>query len=129
MSQDDIFEQLRWLEADENPFHMQVLDCRPFSTGMISTTNDPYIAARFSHLRTSTGVEHRGQHPKHALVVPCESIYPFNGEFRDGPLFVAPKYQMQTGVRVLRADAGRSLNQPRQSSWMFSFTVSLIPAD
>lgn len=93
MSQDDVFSQLRWLEADENPFHLRVLDCRPFSTTMISTTKDPNIAARFSHLRTVSGEEHRGRHPEDALVAQGNLLYPFNGESRDGPLFVAQEME------------------------------------
>lgn len=89
MEQDDIFSALKWLEPDQNPFHMRVLDCRPFSSTMISTTKDPNIAARFSHLRAVSGEEHRGRQPDDAVSVPCELSYPFSGESRDGPLFVA----------------------------------------
>lgn len=93
MSQDDIFSQLRWLEADENPFHMRVLDCRPFSTTMISTSKDPNIAARFTHLRSVRGEEHQGRHPEDALIIPCNLSYPYNGESRDSPLFVAQQME------------------------------------
>lgn len=93
MSQDDIFSQLVWLEPDQNPFGLRVLDCRPFSTTMISTTKDPNIAARFTHLRTASGEEHQGRHPEDALSVRCELTYPFNGESRNGPLFVAQQME------------------------------------
>jgi hypothetical protein len=86
---DDLFSQLTWLGPDQNPFRMRVLDCRPFSTTMISTTKDPAIAARFNALRRENGEQHRGQHPADPLAVPCVLSYPFNGESRDGPLFVA----------------------------------------
>jgi hypothetical protein len=89
MAHDDIFSQLAWLEADQSSFGLRVLDCRPFSTAMISTTRDPNIAARFNQLRGSTGEEHRGRHPEDALAVPCDLSYPFGGEGKDGPLFVA----------------------------------------
>jgi hypothetical protein len=93
VSQDDIFSQLVWLEPDQNPFGLRILDCRPFSTTMISTTKDPNIAARFSHLRSASGEEHRGRHPDDALIVPCNLIYPFNGESHDSPLFVAQQME------------------------------------
>jgi hypothetical protein len=89
MAQDDLFAQLNWLGPDQNPFRLRVLDCRPFSTSMISTTKDPSIAARFNRLRRSTGEEHRGHHPGGPLTAPCALRYPFNGEGKDGPLFVA----------------------------------------
>jgi hypothetical protein len=89
MAQDDLFSQLNWLEPHQNSFGLRVLDCRPFSTTMISATKDPSIAARFNQVRGSTEEQHRGRHPDDALVARCDLAYPFNGEFRDGPLFVA----------------------------------------
>lgn len=93
VAQDDTFSQLAWLEPDQNPFGLRVLDCRPFSTTMISATEDPNIANRFGQLRGASGEEHRGRHPGEALVVRCELSYPFNGESRDGPLFVAQRME------------------------------------
>jgi hypothetical protein len=89
VAHDDTFPQLAWLEPDQNPFGLRVLDCRPFSTTMISATLDPNVAARFNQLRSSSGEEHRGRHPEDALAARCDLAYPFNGESRDGPLFVA----------------------------------------
>ncbi|MBA4192035.1 MAG: hypothetical protein C0467_28995 [Planctomycetaceae bacterium] len=89
MAQDDIFAQLAWLDPDQSPFGTRVLDCRPFSTTMISTTADPNIAATFNHLRVSTGENHRGQHPADPITVPCTLTYPFDGKVADGPLFTA----------------------------------------
>ena len=48
MAQGDLFSQLAWLEPAHNPFGLRVLDCRPFSTTMISATKDAAIAARFN---------------------------------------------------------------------------------
>jgi hypothetical protein len=89
VTQDDTFSQLAWLEPDQSPFGLRVLDIRPFSTTMISTTSDPAIAGRFSQLRTATGEEHRGRSPDDAVAARCDLSYPFGGEARDGPLFVA----------------------------------------
>jgi hypothetical protein len=89
VSLDETFEQLSWLEQDQNPFGLRVLDCRPFCTTMISTTKDPKIALSFNRLRGSTGVEHRAQHPADPVTVPCLLSYPFRAESTDGRLFVA----------------------------------------
>src|ERR1700682_3897273 len=93
MADDSTFTTLTWLGPDENPFHLRVLDCRPFSTTMISATKDAAIAARFSQLRSASGEEHRGRHPEDAVVARCELSYPCNGESRDGPLFVAQQME------------------------------------
>jgi hypothetical protein len=89
MAPDDSFSALAWLEPEQNPFGLRVLDCRPFSTTMMSVTSDPNIAARFGQLRKASGEEHRGQHPEDTVIAPCDLTYPFNGESRDGPLFAA----------------------------------------
>lgn len=93
MDGDDLFTQLQWLEADQNPFRLRVLDCRPFSTTMISTTSDPTIAARFSQLRTASGEEYRGRQPEDAVAVPCRLSYPFRGDAQDGALFTAQQME------------------------------------
>ena len=93
MSQDDIFLQLRWLEPDQNPFGLRLLDCRPFSTSMISVTKDPNIAARFSQSWRANGEGYRGRHPEDVVIVRCDLGYPFNGKSKDGPLFVAQQME------------------------------------
>lgn len=93
VSQDDIFTQLTWLEPDQNSFGLRVLDCRPFSTTMISSTKDPSIAARFTQLRHASGEEHKGRTPENTIVARCDLSYPFNGESREGRLFVAQRME------------------------------------
>jgi hypothetical protein len=93
MAADDPFAQLVWLEADQTPFGIRVLDCRPFSTSMISTTKDPAIADRFTRLRTATGEEHRGKTPDNALTVACDLRYPFGGEPPNGRMFAAQQME------------------------------------
>ena len=91
--QDDTFSKLTWLEPDQNPFGVRVLDCRPIATTFFSASQDPAIATRFGQMRQSTGEEHRGRQPPDPLVVPCNLSYPFNGESRDGPLFKAQQME------------------------------------
>jgi hypothetical protein len=93
MADDDPFSQLNWLEPDQNPFGLRVLDCRPFSTSMISTTKDAAIAAKFTYLRTTTGEEHKGKSPDDALTVRCDLRYPLSSEPKDGPLFLAEQME------------------------------------
>jgi hypothetical protein len=60
---------------------------------MISTTKDATIAAKFTHLRTTTGEEHKGKSPDDGLTVSCDLRYPFNGEPQNGTLFVAAQME------------------------------------
>ncbi len=80
---------LRWLAPQENPFGIEILDCRPFALRMVAVTGDPEIAARFLQLRNSFGEELRGVIPKRARAVACSLAYPYQGEIQDGALFKA----------------------------------------
>jgi hypothetical protein len=93
MTDDDPFAQLAWLEPDRSPIGIRVLDWCPFSTSMISTTKDPAIAAKFTHLRTATLEKHKGKSPEDALTVRCDLRYPFGSKLKDGPLFVAEQME------------------------------------
>jgi hypothetical protein len=89
----DVFSELRWIEAADNPFGIRVLDCRPVVLGLVSTTTDPDIARRFLTLRSSTGTEHFGQVPDDAIHSDCDLTYPAEERPSDGPLFVADEME------------------------------------
>lgn len=89
-AEDDVFAELRWIEASESPFGIRVLDCRPVALGLTTTTADPSVAQRFLALRSSSGIEHLGQVPSNAKPAQCDLVYPAgNGRSVDGALFVA----------------------------------------
>jgi hypothetical protein len=92
-TEDDVFSELRWLEAADNPFGIRVLDCRPVVLGLVSTTTDPAIARRFLELRSSTGTEHLGHVPNDAIHSESDLTYPVEEHPSDGPLFVADEME------------------------------------
>src|SRR6185503_13037227 len=89
----DPFAALPWLERHENPFGIRVLDCRPFTRGMISTTSDPAIARRFLELRQSDGSDQRGARPQEPVETACELVFPSDGRSAGGPLFKAQEME------------------------------------
>ena len=85
---------LTWLDPEENPFGIRVLDCRCFTKNMLSTTPDTELAQRFLHLRNSTGEEYRGQVPGNLMAVSCRLVYAHEGsQGDDGPLFKAEEME------------------------------------
>ncbi len=82
-------EALRWVEPQQNPWRLRILDCRPYTLTSTSITNDPLIAESFANLRNSVGSQHKGQSPANASRLDCDLRYPFNEQSSDGPLFVA----------------------------------------
>ena len=85
----DPLPELHWILASENPFGIDVLDCRRITQGMVSMTGDESVAKTFGMLRSSQGRECLGQKPKECLSVACELEYPPVQTPKDGPLFKA----------------------------------------
>jgi hypothetical protein len=85
----------RWLDKDESPFGLPVLDCRSFTLTTLASTADPEVAERFNRLRSSSGAEHRDKIPNGSLWVRCQLHYPFEFALpemsppEEGPVFVA----------------------------------------
>jgi hypothetical protein len=78
-----------WIEKDQNPFHLRICDCRPFTRTMVSTTSDPAIAARFASLRNQDGRHNHDASLPDAIWVPCHVQYSAPVNLRDGPVFRA----------------------------------------
>lgn len=88
----DTFSGAGWIPAAENPFGVELLDCRRFSQGMTATTGDREVAESFLRLRGSDGGEHRGRSPEDAGCCECDLRYP-QVQMPDGPLFKAEEME------------------------------------
>ena len=75
--------------ASENPFGVELWDCRAFTQSMISATADQRLAEMFSTLRSSTGTQYRDQAVPRAQVLECDLRYPYDGTIPDGSVFKA----------------------------------------
>lgn len=85
---------LRWLAADENPFSVKVLDCTPVTHTYVSTTGDPAICESYNRLRNSTGEEYQRTELEDAIRIPCNLVYPFQGDGHTGrPVFKAEQME------------------------------------
>jgi tetratricopeptide (TPR) repeat protein len=81
-------ETLKWLEPDENPFGVKVLDCSQFSSNLNSASDEETVE-RFESLQHSRGEEYRGSLPENARQCVCALEYPGFVQVPDGPLFTA----------------------------------------
>jgi hypothetical protein len=75
------------IPAAENPFGVDIWDCRPFTHNRISTTGSAEIARRYVELRCSQGNEYRGQVPINAQLTRCTLTYPLSHPPSEGALF------------------------------------------
>ena len=80
---------VHWVSGTDNPFGVDLLDCRSFSQSMLAGTQDPKVAERYATLRGSSGEQYRGRTPEDSRTCDCDLHYPHNGETRDGPIFKA----------------------------------------
>ena len=82
-----------WMSVDiDNGRQLHLLDCRGIALTMVSTTQDPEVAASFSHLRSSNGSQHVGQMPADPLGIDCLLEYD-DWPLRDGALFKADEME------------------------------------
>src|SRR6266404_4263585 len=88
-------QRLVWLPHGhlENPFPIEVLDCRAVALTFLSTTSDKRVAESFNRLRASDGREVSGLMPEGAIHSECALRFPFNGQHNDGPLFLAKEME------------------------------------
>jgi len=78
----------KWFEiGDQNPFNKRILDIRPFTQTIISTTSDPSVVATFNELRSSTGTKYVGQKMPGARTTQTTLSYPHNGAPLNGIVF------------------------------------------
>ena len=83
-----------WLKPSDNPFNMEIFDCRDYTLNMTSTTKDPKIAQQFLQFRNSDGKEYIGMFPENA--VKCEVDLNFNTkgqQIPDGIVFKAQEME------------------------------------
>ncbi len=84
------FEALVWMEADENPFGVKVLDCRPLGDSLRSLTTDPRSVQFFGSPDARSGEVFQGMVPDPAITVPCDLLFPLSAPLPNGgPLFLA----------------------------------------
>ena len=71
---------LTWHEpGPDNPFGIRLLDCRPFTWNLVSTTQDPEIATRYSSLRENDGRDLIGRTIHDSVRVAASLTFPHNG--------------------------------------------------
>lgn len=87
------FDSVRWLSAQDSPFGVEVLDCRPVAQNATATTESREVAERFVQQRDSDGSGLIARSPEDCIRSACALEYPHEGETRDGPVFKAEEME------------------------------------
>ena len=91
--------QFTWHEpGPDNPFAMRILDIRPLTQTMVSTTSNPEIAQSFVELRKSDGSDLASQRIDPVTVKKCNLVLPHNGEALEGIVSKADSMEVKWDI-------------------------------
>jgi hypothetical protein len=83
-----------WIKGKDNPYNIDVFDCREYALNMISTTQNPDISTKFLELRKSDGKEYIGKFPDNGAKCDVELSYNTKGkQLQDGIVFKAQRME------------------------------------
>lgn len=80
-------ENLPWIEASENPWGLKLLDLRPISQSMLSTSQDPQMATNAISYGAEDGTFFWGQKPNSNRTISSNIVIPIDGVLAPGVLF------------------------------------------
>ena len=79
---------ISWLEAADNPWGVRVLDVRPITLTMLSTSSDPRCASNALSFGQDDGTSFIGQEPPVGRSVEAGLRFPIDRVLADGVLFI-----------------------------------------
>lgn len=82
------FPQVRWLEAADNPWGVPVLDVRPVTLGLLSTSQDQQCAVNAMSFTQDDGTGFIGIEPPVARQIPAGLQFRIERILADGALFI-----------------------------------------
>ncbi len=100
----DALSGVHWVSGDDNPFGVDLLDCRSFSQSMLAVTQDSTVAESYATLRGSSGEQYRGRAPEDSRACDCDLHYPHKGDTRDGPIFKAEAMEDKWDIYLYDGD-------------------------
>ena len=80
--------EIRWVEAADNPWRVRMLDVRPITEHMISTSADPECAANAISFGRDDGSAFAGMEAAVPRLIPANLRYRVDGPLADGALFL-----------------------------------------
>ncbi len=78
---------LKWINAEQNPWGLKILDLRPISQTMLSTSKDPKMATNAISYNQEDGTTFKDFLPKSERVISSNLTIPTDGRLEEGVLF------------------------------------------
>jgi hypothetical protein len=96
--QDYAFE---WYDpGPENPFGIRVLDCRPMTWNLVSTTENAAVAESYLQLRAADGKELVDAVIPNSVRIPTSLHFPHNGARLEGIVFKADSMEVKWDIYI-----------------------------
>ena len=84
----------KWIKANDNPFNMEIFDCREYAINMVSTTLNLEVANKFLELRKNDGKEYIGHFPENGVKCEVDLNYDNGGkQLPEGIVFKAKQME------------------------------------
>jgi len=82
------FSDISWIEAPDNTWGVRVLDVRPFTLNMLSTSTDPQCATNAVSFLQDDGTSFIGESPPSGRIAEASLRFPIDRILADGVLFI-----------------------------------------
>lgn len=79
---------LNWVQPNQNPWNIELLDLRPISQTMLSSSKDPKMASNAISYNQEDGLIFLGQNPKSNKSVESNLSFPIDSKLENGVLFI-----------------------------------------
>ena len=80
--------QFQWIEPADNPWGVRVLDLRPFTQTMLSTSENPQMATNAVSYGGEDGIVFWGQAPQNIKIIPANISIRIDKSLQPGVLFI-----------------------------------------
>lgn len=78
---------LKWINPEQNPWGLKILDLRPISQTMLSSSKDPKMAINAISYNQEDGTTFRDYFPKSERIISSSLTIPVDGKLEEGVLF------------------------------------------
>jgi len=89
---------LNWVASNQNPWNIQLLDLRPISQTMLSSSKDPLMATNAISYKQEDGLVFLNQTPKDSNFFESNISFQTDGKLQDGVLFIPSKMESKWAI-------------------------------
>lgn len=90
--------ELNWIQPNQNPWNIELLDLRPITQTMLSSSKDPQMASNAISYNQEDGLIFLGQNPKSNKSIESNLSFPIDSKLENGVLFIPSKMENKWAI-------------------------------